>query len=72
MYLKIKNNGSPVLVDSEPTKQVLHEIKDYFVAQGISLDNRHSKLAIGLSGGNKLKGNFHKFKSLFILDQEHA
>ena len=55
-------------MDSEPTKQVLHEIKDYFVAQGISLDNRHSKLATGLSGG----GDKFKNKSLFILDQEHA
>ena len=60
------------LLPPKQTKQVLHEINDYFVAQGISLDNRHSKLATGLSGGDKFKGYFHKNKSLFILDLEHA
>ena len=48
-YLKV--NGSPGPVDSEPSKQVLQEIKDYFDSQGISLDSRNSKTTGTLGGG---------------------
>ena len=58
-------------MDSEPSKQVLQEIKDYFDSQGISLDSRNSKTT-GTLGGDKFKGNLHNSKPLFILDQERA
>ena len=48
-YLKV--NGSPGPVDSEPSIQVLQEIKDYFALQGILLDSRNSKTTGTLGGG---------------------